>query len=219
LPFFTAGDRDDAEVALFLPAQESSPLALLRRPMSPPHFPIGPTDLRGSWTFGEIDEGDHELGGFRVRAREIPHKGGRTFGYRIADDTGAVAYLSDHSPHDLGPGPDGFGEHHAAARALGEGVDVLVHDAQYTAAELPARRHFGHAALDYPIGLARALGIPRVLLFHHDPARTDEELDALADGLWGDGATADDPLVEIAREGTAVGIGAVAAGRPRPHPR
>jgi ribonuclease BN (tRNA processing enzyme) len=181
--------------------------------MSPPHFPIGPTDLRGRWTFGELDEGDHELGGFRVRAREIPHKGGRTFGYRIADGRGAMAYLSDHSPHDLGPGPDGFGEHHAAVRALCEDVDVLVHDAQYTAAELPARRHFGHAALDYPIGLARALGIPRVLLFHHDPARTDDQIDALAAALDRAG---DGPLVEVAREGTAIAVAPVAAGRARP---
>jgi phosphoribosyl 1,2-cyclic phosphodiesterase len=207
LPFFAAGDRDDAVVDLRLPAQDEPPLELLGRPMSPPNFPIAPTELRGRWTFGTIDEGDHEIAGFRVRAREIPHKGGRTFGYRVADATGAIAYLSDHSPHDLGPGPDGLGEHHPAARALCEGVDVLVHDAQYTAAELPARRAFGHAALEYPIGLARALGIPRVLLFHHDPGRTDDELDVVERALSRDGG----PVVDVAREGLVVDLSAPTA--------
>jgi phosphoribosyl 1,2-cyclic phosphodiesterase len=214
LPFFAAGDRDDAVVDLRVPAQDGAPLELLERPMAPPNFPISPRDLRGRWTFGSIDEGDHELGGFAVRAREIPHKGGRTFGYRVADGTGAMAYLSDHSPHDLGPGPDGLGEHHPAVRDLCAGIDVLVHDAQYTAAELPARRHFGHAALEYAIGLARALGIPRVLLFHHDPGRTDDELDALRLERHDDGG----PIVEVAREGAVVEIGAVAAARPAGRP-
>jgi phosphoribosyl 1,2-cyclic phosphodiesterase len=216
LPFFPAGDRDDAEVSVLAPAQGVPTLELLSRPMAPPNFPITPLDLRGRWTFGEIDEGDHEIGGFAVRAREIPHKGGRTFGYRVASEGGAFAYLSDHAPHDLGPGADGLGEHHAAARDLCAGVDVLVHDAQYTAAELPARRHFGHAALEYPIGLARALGIPRVLLFHHDPSRTDDQLDAIVQrvaGAAGDGG----PVVEVAREGVAVDLGAVATARAHRH--
>ena len=212
LPFFPAGDRDDAVVDLFAPAQGASSLELLSRAMSPPNFPIDPTLLRGRWTFGAIDEGDHDLEGFAVRAREIPHKGGRTFGYRVADATGAMAYLSDHAPHDLGPGPDGLGELHDAVHDLCAGVDLLVHDAQYTAAELPARRHFGHAALEYGVGVARALGIPRVLLFHHDPTRTDDDLDALLAGL----RAGDGPLVDVAREGAVVEIGAVGAARSSP---
>ena len=42
-------------------------------------------------------------------AREIPHKGGRTFGFRVSDGSASVAYLSDHCPTALGPGPDGLG--------------------------------------------------------------------------------------------------------------
>ena len=40
-----------------------------------------------------------------------------------------VAYLSDHGPAGLGPGPDGWGPYHEAAMALASGVDLLVHDA------------------------------------------------------------------------------------------
>jgi phosphoribosyl 1,2-cyclic phosphodiesterase len=206
LPFFAAGDRHDAAVDVLVPAQGRPALTLLSQLMSPPAFPITPDELRGRWTFRTIAEGDREVAGFAVRAREIPHAGGRTFGYRIADATGSVAYLPDHAPHALGPGPDGLGAHHPAVVDLCAGVEVLVHDAQCTAAELPERGHLGHAALEYPISLARALGIPRVLLFHHDPQRTDDEIEALERARGrGDG-----PFVEVAREGMVVAVGRAA---------
>ncbi|HUR18418.1 MAG TPA: MBL fold metallo-hydrolase [Acidimicrobiales bacterium] len=183
LPFFTAGDREDSSVRLLLPEQEVDPLELLARCMSPPHFPIRPDELRGDWSFGSLAEGAQHLEGFTVLAREIPHKGGRTFGFRISDGSGTVAYLSDHAPQNLGDGPDGVGEHHPAACELVEGVDVLIHDGQYTAEELPTRGHFGHAAAEYAAGLAQKCGAGRLVLFHHDPAHTDWEVEALRAGV------------------------------------
>jgi len=186
LPFFAAGDRDDAEVRVLLPEQGVPAEALLARAMSPPHFPITPDGLRGAWTFESVDEGVHDLEGFRVLAREIPHKGGRTFGYRITEPGGSsVAYLSDHGPTALGDGADGIGELHPAALELVDGVDLLVHDAQYTLDELPARRSWGHCAADYPASLAERAGARRVLLFHHEPSRTDAQVERLAADVRG----------------------------------
>ena len=54
-----------------------------RARFSPPHFPIVPSQLGPGWTFGGLAEGRHEIEGFAVLAREIPHKGGRTFGFRV----------------------------------------------------------------------------------------------------------------------------------------
>lgn len=180
LPFFAAGDRPDAEVSLLMPAQGSGDASsLLARCMSPPHFPIEPSELRGAWRFGFVDEGVHDIEGFSVLALEIPHKGGRTFGYRVSDGAASFAYLSDHGPIALGPGPDGLGEYHDAVLQLVSGVDLLLHDSQYTAAELPARAHFGHSAIEYAVGLAERCGVGRLLLFHHDPPRTDDQVDAL----------------------------------------
>ena len=182
LPFSPATDHDDATVALSLPDQEAPADKALAWAMSPPHFPIGPDGLRGAWSFHGLDEGAFEAGGFEVLAREIPHKGGRTFGYRVtAPDGTSLAYLPDHQPSALGAGPDGFGPHHQAARALADGVDLLVHDAQYTAEEFPRLHHFGHSAIDYAVGLARVADVGRLLAFHHAPTRTDDELDALAE--------------------------------------
>lgn len=183
LPFFRAGDEHGSEVNVFLPAQGGDPEEVLARGMSPPHFPIRPSQLRGEWRFNGLEEGEQLLEGFHIQAREIPHKGGRTFGYRVSDGSASIAYLSDHHPYTFGPGPGGFGEYHESARLLVEGVDLLVHDAQYTAEEFPARAHFGHSTIDYAVGLAALCDVGMLLLFHHDPPRTDAEIDAILASL------------------------------------
>ncbi len=181
LPFFASGDHADAQVRLLLPIQPGGTAEhVLGRAMSPPHFPISPGELHGSWTFDHIDEGKHHFEGYTILAREIPHKGGRTFGYRVSDGVHTIAYLSDHWPGSLGAGPHGFGPYHEAALELAADVDVLIHDAQYTAEEYPRRREFGHSAIDYAVGLAEVANARRLALFHHDPQRTDDQLDAIA---------------------------------------
>ncbi len=180
LPFCPAIDRDDAQVELWVPAQDATPAAeLLSRAMSPPHFPIDPTGLRGSWTFRDLGIGEHRIADFDVTVAEVPHKGGRTFGFRISDADMTIAYLPDHGPIALGPGPEGWGELHPAALNLAQGVDLLLHDAQHTVEEFAARAHFGHCPADYAVSLGRAAHARTVVLFHHDPARTDDQLDAL----------------------------------------
>jgi len=200
LPFFTAGDHPDSDVTVVMPAQ-GDPEQVLERAMSPPHFPVTPSQLRGRWAFAGLDPGSHRFGGFDVEARDIPHKGGRTFGYRVSDGSATLAYLSDHSPIGFGDGPDGLGEYHEAALDLARGADVLVHDAQHTAAEFAARAHFGHSAVEYAVGLAEAAGARRLVLFHHDPQRTDDALDAIV-------AAHRDAAVPVtaAAEGTAIDL-------------
>jgi ribonuclease BN (tRNA processing enzyme) len=97
----------------------------------------------------------------------------------VSDGRSAIAYLCDHGPSELGPGPDGWGPYHDAALSLAEGVDLLIHDAQHTAEELPAVRHFGHSAAEYAVRLGEVAGAKAVLLSHHDPNRTDDEVDAI----------------------------------------
>ena len=207
LPFFAAGDRPDAQVRLLLPEQDSTerdraPSAedVLARGMSPPHFPITPGQLRGQWSFGFLAPGEVKAEGFAVEAAEIPHKGGRTFGYRISDGHSVLAYLPDHCPTDLGPGPEGWGEYHPAALALAAGADALVHDAFLLPDEVPAQAFLGHAAADYAVGLGRRAGSRRVILSHHKPDRTDQALDLLAARF------AADPHVIVAAEGTVIDL-------------
>ncbi len=141
LPFFAAGNSAGSRVDLYVPAQGDTE-SVLGRFMSPPHFPIAPSGLLGAWSFNALEPGEAVIEGLSVLALEIPHKGGRTFGYRISDGRTTIAYLSDHCPTTLGPGPEGLGEYHEAALSLASGCDLLFHDAQYTDEELPASRLF-----------------------------------------------------------------------------
>jgi phosphoribosyl 1,2-cyclic phosphodiesterase len=181
LPFFRAGDRDDAVVSLCIPEQEPSadPLEVLARSMSPPHFPIRPDQLRGRWRFDTIAAGTTRIGPFEIASRTVPHKGGPTLGYRVSDGRATMAYIPDHCPTAFGPGPDGWGEYHREALELARDVDVLVYDAHLAPEELAAEAAFGHSAADYAVALGRRAGARRVVLFHHKPERTDTELDAL----------------------------------------
>jgi phosphoribosyl 1,2-cyclic phosphodiesterase len=201
LPFFASADNVDSRVSVILPDQENgeSADAVLGRMMSPPYFPVEPTQLRGNWDFARISPGESQIEGFTVITREIPHKGGRTFGYRVSDGHSTLAYIPDHCPTTLGPGEDGFGEYHPAAIELAQDVDALVHDAQLFPEELAAEADFGHSVADYAVQLGKRAGARRVVLFHHRHTRTDTDLDGLAQRLGGTS-----PEVMVAKESSVL---------------
>jgi ribonuclease BN (tRNA processing enzyme) len=196
LPFFAAGDRDDSQVQLLMPAQdETSPdspgsaARLLARSMSPPHFPIGPEGLLGEWAFSAIEPGRFSAGGCDVTALEVPHKGGRTFGYRVEADGASLAYIPDHHPStDMAPGLQ-----------LARGVDVLLHGAMFTEAEQDIAHAYGHATIQETHRLANEAGVGTLVLIHHAPHRTDDQVDALAESMAGTGVG-----VVVGREGDVV---------------
>ena len=84
----------------------------------------------------------------------MPHKGGRTVGYRVSDGHSSVAYVPDHCPTALGAGTRrARGAYHPAALELARDVDLLIHDAHLRAEEVAAEGSFGHAAAEYAVGL------------------------------------------------------------------
>lgn len=192
LPFFAGGDRAGARAAMLVPAQGGkSGRDLVAQMMSPPAFPITPEGLIGEWTFDAVQPGVLEVDGFVVRAFEVAHKGGRTFGYTVRTGGASLGYVPDHAP-ELGVSAD-------ALDALA-GVDVLVHDAQFLEHERPRAVDYGHATVDDAIRLAERVGAGSVVLFHHGPHRSDEALDAI-----GRDFTASMPVV-VAAEGLALDL-------------
>jgi phosphoribosyl 1,2-cyclic phosphodiesterase len=193
IPFFVAGDHYQSVVDLYLPAQGGlSGRDLLAKSMSPPCFPIPPEGLRGSWTFNALQPGRLEIGGFGVTAVEAAHKGGRTYGYRVEDLSGSIAYLPDHGPVQ-GCTEELF--------AMIRGVDILLHDAQFLESERSTADLFGHATIEETIRLADEAGVGTLILFHHGPARTDDQLDEIA-------RTIDAPMnVLLAVEGQVIQVG------------
>lgn len=178
LPFFSAGDRDDAIVRLLMPAMGEDPTEVLRRAMSPPHFPIGPEELRGEWSFEAIGEGTVVIEGLSVTAREIPHKGGRTFGFRVEENGRSFAYLPDHLADVALP-------HEPEAAALASGVDVLIHDSQFVTGEALLAQAYGHSTIDQAVEFAARAGVGELILFHHSPTRSDDAVDRIAASLAG----------------------------------
>jgi ribonuclease BN (tRNA processing enzyme) len=59
------------------------------------------------------------------------------------------------------------------------GSRVLVHDAQYLPEEIPARLGYGHSDYQQAVELALKAGVERLILTHHDPARSDDQIDAI----------------------------------------
>ncbi len=106
-----------------------------------------------------------------ISAVEIEHKGGRTYALRVDDERGSLAYLPDHAP------AAGMSD---ALHTMLDGVDVLVHDAQFLEGERPVAVDYGHATVQDAVQLARSCGADTVVLFHHSPARTDAALDDIA---------------------------------------
>ena len=102
--------------------------------------------------------------------RPVPHIG-PTVGYRVECDGASVAYISDHQA------PIGLDTVADSVLDLCNGVDLLIHDAQYTEAEFSAKGHWGHCTIDYALMVAAEAGARQLCLFHHDPAHSDEVLD------------------------------------------
>ena len=89
-----------SRVDLYVPAQDGrSGRDLLAQSFSPPSFPITPEGLRGPVGLPRPrPTARTRIEGFDVTAVDIEHKGGRTFGYRVDDERGSLAYLPDHAP-------------------------------------------------------------------------------------------------------------------------
>jgi phosphoribosyl 1,2-cyclic phosphodiesterase len=178
LPFFGAGNHTGSRVDLFAPTGDGAEEGI-ERFLSPPFFPITPSQLLGSWQYQRLTAGELELEGFSVAIREIPHAESPTFGFRVSDGGANVAYLGDHAPARLGPGPAGLGAYHEDALALTKGCAVVFHDAGYTDDELKDHPNPRHSSSGYAVGLGEVAGVGRVLLTHHHPERTDDEIDAI----------------------------------------
>jgi ribonuclease BN (tRNA processing enzyme) len=101
-----------------------------------------------------------------------------TLGYRIEVASGgpAVAYVTD---NELSGEPVGSHDWHRGLLRWLDGVHTLVHDAMYDAEELPRRRGWGHSSTEEAIDLAAECGAGRLVLFHHDPGRSDAQMERL----------------------------------------
>jgi phosphoribosyl 1,2-cyclic phosphodiesterase len=200
LPFFRPVLRSGSRLDIYAPPAVGGIAEAFGRFMCDPYFPVGLHDLDGEIAFHEFDDGMLAIAGAEVTARSVPHRG-RTNGYRIERSGISIAYIPDHQqPSD--------GSHQAtdAVLELCRGVDLLIHDAQYTPSQFAEKRDWGHCTIDYACWLAAEAGARRLALFHHDPSHDDRTLGCLvaAAANWGSARGID---VFGAREAMTVRLG------------
>lgn len=176
LPFFAPADRPGAVLDVYGPVQQEGPLErAFAELMKPPYFPVRPCDLRGSIRFHDVADEDLAIGNAKVMVRPVPHPG-PTVGYRVDWDGASVCYISDHQA------PDGQATVADSVLELADGVDLLIHDSQYTPHEWAEKGDWGHCTVDYAVLVAREAGARCLAMFHHDPGHGDDELDRLLAG-------------------------------------
>jgi len=208
LGFFAPLYRPDAEVHIWGPSSTTLDLrSRLVRYLSPPFFPVHLRDLNCRLHLHEVPHGEFEVGPFRVSSHLVCHPG-PTVGFRITGDTGTVTYLPDHEPA-LGARRYPDDPAWTSGFALAEGADLLIHDAQYDDDEYADRVGWGHASISQTLAFARLARVKELVLFHHDPAHSDEHIDRIVRG-----ATQGTSLpfaVHIAGEGASYPVGGIRA--------
>jgi ribonuclease BN (tRNA processing enzyme) len=147
----------------------------LARYLSPPLFPVRFREVPSKVVCHDLSTDSFEIGDFRVRAHLITHPG-PTLGYRVESDGRSMAYLPDHEPQ-LGCQGGLPRDEWLSGFSIAEGADLLVHDAQYTPDEYRQRVGWGHCTPELAVQYAEIVQARRLLFFHHDPGRSDEQLE------------------------------------------
>lgn len=144
---------------------------LLETFLAPPWWPVALRDTPSVKRFVDLAPGAaFAIDALEVATAPLHHPQGCT-AYRFDGRLGSIVFATDHES-----GEDGAD---ARLAALARGATTLFHDAQYTPGEYQVRRGWGHSTWQHAVAAARNAGAGSVLLFHHDPRRTDAEVDAL----------------------------------------
>lgn len=172
-PFFLPAFLPDTELNIFAPSGFQRNLEdSLSGQMQYSYFPVRLQELRSRLHFAELEEGFFRIGDVLVETQHLNHTN-PTLAYRITADGASMVYSTDHEPFWV---PGGLDFKHPGDRrhvAFLEAADLVIHDAQYTAAEYPERFGWGHSTWEYATDVAVAARARSLALFHHDPTRDD----------------------------------------------
>jgi phosphoribosyl 1,2-cyclic phosphodiesterase/CheY-like chemotaxis protein len=208
-PLFTRGDEWDVYAPRGL---RESLRETLAGQMQYTYFPITPEQFAATLRYHDLVEGEFTIGDVRVTTRYLNHPA-LTLGYRLEADGVSVVYATDHEPHDRALAAGGAGDLAGEDRRHADflaGADLLIHDAQYTAAEYPTKIGWGHSTVESVVTVARAAGVRRLALFHHDPHRDDAGVDRLVVAARQQAGEA--VSVFAAAEGDAIEVEPIVAG-------
>ncbi len=222
IPFFVPCFIKGNTIHFHGPANPGDSLKdILYKQMSFSFFPIQMDQLGAEFTFEEMTEGEHDIEGVHIKTM-FTHHSILCLAYRFEYEGKSIVTIYDcepYSPKVAPEMPDLLGEPDEEEvqeycdmlndrfTAFAQGADLLVHDSQYTDEEYPSRLGWGHATYEYCTELAKKAGVKRLVYFHHEPMRNDEQMQVLED-KWvqkvkDDGAPME---VVVAKEGMEIEV-------------
>jgi phosphoribosyl 1,2-cyclic phosphodiesterase len=178
LPFFTPAFQSRNHFRLWgAPTLLRSLEVVLRQQMSPVVFPIPFESLHARMEFSELAQHHIAGNGYDVRAMNVRHPGG-ALGFRIEPHDRpdrSVVFIPDNELDRFGDQADDASSREALV-GFARHPRVLIHDAMYTGTEYMEHRGWGHSSYRDAVDFAIAAEVETLVLFHHDPERTDEGL-------------------------------------------
>ncbi len=175
-PFFAPIYQPDRQINVFTSDEGGHKLLFsLFDQMDGYNFPLKAEDLpsNSECIFKAAETVLHEKD-IHITKKALNHPGGGS-AYRIEDDGVSCAYITD---NELDP-PYKINTRYDEWVDFCSGVDVLIHDAQYTEDDMPHKHGWGHSLISQVRQLAIDARVKTLILFHHDPDRTDAELDEI----------------------------------------
>ncbi len=172
-PFFAPIYNKKTRIKIMGCSFSSDPVReIIAKTMQPPGFPIKFEEISARFEFDSLCVSGSEIGGIQVLPVELSHPN-NGLGFKFSEAGRTFVFLTDNELGFVHPGGKTADDYLAFAR----GADLLVHDADYTDAEYPRRRTWGHSTWEQALDLAikseaRAFG-----LFHHNQDRTDAQID------------------------------------------
>jgi phosphoribosyl 1,2-cyclic phosphodiesterase len=172
-PFFAPAYAERYRITLCGgPKSQSTLQQYLTQQMAAPYFPVDFKHLKAQFSFGCEWSQATTMGSLQVIPIVINHPNGG-YGFKFVEDGKSFVFLTDNELGYSHPGGKTVEEYVKFCR----GADLLLHDAQYTAEEYEQRRGWGHSCFRDTVDMAIAAQARRLVCFHHDPDRTDEDLD------------------------------------------
>ncbi len=168
LPFFAPLCQESTRIRIYSAREPEDVRAALRMQMRHPVFPVAFDELDARIEFVRLPAGGLSVAGAEITPIPLKHPGGAS-GLRIEAAGRTIVYASDHEAGDA--------LSDSALVDASRGAAALIMDAQYLPEERPDWSGRGHSSWADAIELATAADVDRLLLFHHDPWRSDEQLD------------------------------------------
>ncbi len=199
LPFFSPLYQDGNNLHVYARQRNDTHLrAVFASQTEDPYFPVAFDELKAEVDFRELVEGQSfEIGDATISCTRLNHPW-IAMAYRIDVDGASFVYASDTAPfsevlleHEFieqppEPGAPLNPEDKAKLEAMREGLvalckdaDCVVYDTQFTPEEYASKPHWGHSTPDDAIAVALDAKVKQLVLYHHAPARSDDEQDAI----------------------------------------